>query len=89
LNSRDDRIDEYTIELGDTFEIATLPADHVTVNELGVYSLTYRRAGSSLHVRRERHFIPCEFTPEQYGGFVAWCKAIDDAEQTKIEFRAR
>jgi tetratricopeptide (TPR) repeat protein len=89
LNVRDEGVDEYTVELGDAFEIATLPADHLAVNELGTYSLTFRLDGTALHVRRERHLQPARYTPEQYGGFVAWCKAIDDAEQAKIEFRAR
>jgi len=89
LNVRNDGVDEYTIELGDAFEIASLPADHLALSELGVYSLTYRLDGTTLHVRRERHLQPARLSPEQYGDFIAWCKAIDDAEKAKIEFRAR
>ena len=89
LNVRDDRIDGYTVELGDAFEIAHLPADHLAVSELGTYSLTYRLVGTTLNVRRERHLQPARYTAEQYDGFIAWCKGIDDAEQAKIEYRAR
>lgn len=88
LNVRDDGVDAYEVDLGDAFEIVTLPDDHLAVHELGTYSLTFRRDGRTLRVRRERHLRPARYTPEQYAGFVAWCKSIDDAEQAKIELRA-
>ena len=88
LDVRDDAVDTYEIDLGESFEIVTMPQDHLAVQELGTYSLTFRRSGKVVRVRRERHLRPARYTPEQFAGFVAWCKAIDDAEQAKIEFRA-
>jgi tetratricopeptide (TPR) repeat protein len=88
LNVHDDGVDTYEIDLGDAFDVVSLPGDHLAVHALGTYSLTFRRDGQTIRVRRERHLRPARYTPEQYAGFVAWCKGIDDAEQAKIELRA-
>jgi tetratricopeptide (TPR) repeat protein len=87
LRGRDDRVDEYTIDLGDAWEVKSLPQDHVAVHDVGVYSLTWRHEGSVIRVRRERHFHPARYRPDEYKPFVSWCKAIDDAEDRKLELR--
>jgi tetratricopeptide (TPR) repeat protein len=89
LQSRDDRRDEFTIDLGDAWDVSSLPEDHTAVHDVGVYSLTWRREGSVVRVRRERHFHPARYRPDEYKAFVAWCKAIDDAEDRKLELRKR
>src|SRR5207244_3845364 len=43
LNVREDRLDEFTILLGDAFLVKDLPQDHVVFHRLGTYSLTWRR----------------------------------------------
>lgn len=89
LQRREDSIEEYVIHLGDAFRVRSLPEDHVTVHKLGTYSLTWRNDGDTIRVRRERHFRPARYTPEQYPRFVAWCKSIDDAEQRKLQLVPR
>lgn len=89
LTGRDDGVEEFTIHLGDAFRVRSLPEDHVTLHALGTYSLTWRQDGDVIRVRRERHFRPARYTPEQYAAFVAWCKEIDDAENRKLELVKR
>ncbi len=88
LNVRDDVVHEFTIELGDAFEVVKLPPDHVSVQALGTYSLTWRLSGTTIRVRRELHLQPARYSPERYADFVAWCKGIDDAEAAKLELRS-
>jgi hypothetical protein len=91
LNARDDRLDEFTILLGDAFQVKTLPEDHVVFDRLGTYSLTWRLVsgdgGERIAVRREAHMRPARYRADEYKAFVAWCKAIDDAEERKLELR--
>lgn len=87
LRGRDDRVDEFTIDLGGAWAVKSLPQDHVAVHDVGVYSLTWRQSGDIVSVRRERHFHPARYRPDDYRQFVAWCKAIDDAEDRKLELR--
>jgi hypothetical protein len=91
LNGRDDRVDEFTIFLGDAFQVKTLPEDHVVFDKLGTYSLTWRMAsgdgGERIVVRREAHLRPTRYRADEYKAFVAWCKAVDDAEERKLELR--
>jgi len=87
LNARDDQVDEIEIDLGDAFQVKSLPADHVAAHDLGTYSLTWRRDGTRLRVRRELHVHPARYRPDEYKPFVAWCKGIDDAEDRKLELR--
>ncbi len=87
LKTRDDNVDRYEIELGDAFEVAKLPDDHVVVSGLGTYSLTWRQRGDRIVVKREVHLQPARYSPAEYKRFVGWCQAIDDAEQRKLELR--
>lgn len=87
INSRDDQLDEFTIDLGAAWEVSSLPQDHVAAHDVGVYSLTWRHEGRLVRVRREFHFHPARYRPDEYKQFVAWCKAIDDAEDRKLELR--
>jgi hypothetical protein len=92
LNARDDRLDEYSIVLGDAFAVKTLPDDLNTFHRLGTYSLTWRLAtggegGDRVVVRREAHLHPARYRADEYKAFVAWCKSIDDAEDRKLELR--
>jgi hypothetical protein len=87
LNQRDDRLDEFTIRLGDAFQVRSLPEDHVVFDRLGTYSLTWRDLGDRIVVRREAHLRPARYRADEYKTFVAWCKAIDDAEERKIELK--
>jgi tetratricopeptide (TPR) repeat protein len=92
LNARDDRLDEYTILLGDAFAVRTLPDDLNTFHRLGTYSLTWRLVtggdgGDRVVVRREAHLHPARYRADEYKAFVAWCKSIDDAEDRKLELR--
>jgi tetratricopeptide (TPR) repeat protein len=87
LNVRDDRLDEFTIFLGDSFRLKTLPEDHVVFDRLGTYSLTWRDLGDRVVVRREAHLHPARYRADAYKTFVAWCKGIDDAEERKLEFK--
>ncbi len=87
LPGRDDRLDEFTIVLGDAFVVKTLPEDHVVFHRLGTYSLTWREAGGRVTVRREAHLRPTRYRADEYKAFMAWCKAIDDAEERKLELR--
>jgi hypothetical protein len=87
LNSRDDRVDEFTIDLGDRFEVASLPESHLAVNEVGTYSLTWRHEDGRVVVRREWHFRPARYRADEYKALVAWCKAVDDAEERKLVLR--
>jgi tetratricopeptide (TPR) repeat protein len=91
LNGRDDRLDEFTIFLGDAFQSKSLPEDHVVFDRLGTYSLTWRLVsgdgGDRITVRREAHMRPARYRADEYKAFVAWCKAIDDAEDRKLELK--
>jgi tetratricopeptide (TPR) repeat protein len=92
LNTRDDRVDEFTIVLGDAFAVKTLPDDLNTFHRLGTYSLTWRlvtggEAGDRIVVHREAHLHPARYRADEYKAFVAWCKSIDDAEERKLELR--
>lgn len=87
LNAREDQVDTIDIDVGDAFEAALVPADHVAAHDFGTYSLTWRRDGRTLRVRREVHLHPARYRPDEYKAFVAWCKAIDDAEERKLELR--
>lgn len=87
LNGRDDRVDEYVIDLGSAWSVKSLPQDHTAANDVGVFSLTWRVDGDTIHVRRERHFHPARYRPDEYKAFVAWCKSIDDAEDRKLVMR--
>jgi tetratricopeptide (TPR) repeat protein len=92
LNSRDDRLDEFTIHLGDAFSVKTLPDDLNTFHRLGTYSLTWRlvsdrEGGDRIVVRREVHLHPARYRADEYKAFVAWCKSIDEAEERKLELR--
>jgi hypothetical protein len=75
------------IHLGDRFDLVRLPNDHLAVNDVGVYSLTFRRAADTVVIERFWRFKPARVTPERYPRFVEWCKAVDDAETVKLEFR--
>ena len=75
------------IDLGDAFEVSRLPESHVVIHDAGTYSLTWRQQGRRVKVRREVHLKPARYTPEEFPGFAAWCKGIDDAEQRKLELR--
>ena len=87
INTRDDRVDEYTIDLGSAWAVKSLPQDHVAAHDIGTYSLTWRQEGNLVRVRRERHFHPVRYHVDEYKPFVAWCKSIDDAEDRKLELR--
>jgi hypothetical protein len=87
INSRDDRLDEFTIVLGDAFQVKSLPADEIVFHRLGTYSLTWRDLGDRIAVRREAHMHPARYRADEYKAFVAWCKSIDDAEERKLELR--
>jgi len=92
LNGREDRVDEFTIHLGDAFQVKSLPEDHVVFDRLGTYSLTWRLVsddgkGDRIVVRREAHLRPARYRADEYKPFVAWCKTIDDAEERKLELR--
>lgn len=87
LRQRDDRVDEFTIDLGGAWEVASLPADCIAVHDVGVYSLTWRQSGDVIRVRRERHLHPARYRADAYPEFVAWCKSVDDAEERKLELR--
>ncbi len=89
LNQRDDRLDEFTIRLGDAFRVRTLPEDHVVFDRLGTYSLTWRDLGDRIVVRREVHLHPARYRADEYKAFIAWCKAVDDAEDRKIELKKK
>jgi hypothetical protein len=87
LNVRDDRVEEFTIDVGPAFEVARLPEPHVVFHRLGTYSLTWRDLGGRIAVRREVHLRPARYRADEYKAFVSWCKAIDDAEERKLELR--
>jgi hypothetical protein len=87
INSRDDRLDEFTITLGDAFQVKSLPEDEIVFHRLGTYSLTWRDLGDRISVRREAHLHPARYRADEYKAFVAWCKSIDDAEERKLELR--
>lgn len=89
LNVHEDDLAEVTIHLGDRFRVKRLPHDHITVNDLGTYSLTFRDRGDRVEIRREHHFRPARYRPDEYPRFVSWCKAIDEAEGRKLTFTAR
>ncbi|MHC4973236.1 MAG: DUF3858 domain-containing protein [Planctomycetota bacterium] len=89
LDSQYTNRDEYVIHLGESFVVSRLPESHVVVHAAGTYSLTWRQEGRRVHVRRELHLQPARYTPDEFAGFVAWCKGIDDAEQRKLELRQR
>ena len=88
LSPNEDRVDEFEIHLGGHWEVVDLPGDHLAVNEIGVYSLTWRHVGDVIRVRRERHLQPGRYTAEEYKDFVKWCKAVDDAEERKLVLRS-
>jgi tetratricopeptide (TPR) repeat protein len=87
INARDDRLDEFTIVLGDAFQVKSLPEDEIVFQRLGTYSLTWRDMGDRVAVRREAHMHPARYRADEYKAFVAWCKSIDDAEERKLELR--
>ncbi len=87
IEDRDDRVDEFVVDLGDTFRVSSLPEDHIASHDVGTYSLTWRHEGRTIRVRREYHFHPVRYRADDYKRFVEWCKGIDDAEQQKIELR--
>jgi len=87
LSPRDDNHDRVEIDLGEHFEVTRLPDDHLAVHDVGTYSLTFRQTARRVVIEREWHFRPARYTPDEYPGFIEWCKAIDDAEKAKIEFR--
>jgi tetratricopeptide (TPR) repeat protein len=87
INSREDRLDEFTIHLGDAFQVKSLPEDEIVFHRLGTYSLTWRDLGDRIAVRREAHLRPARYRADEYKAFVAWCKSIDDAEERKLELR--
>jgi len=86
---RDDVVEEVAIRLGDAWEVATLPRDHLSASKLGVYALTFRHEGDEVRIRRVRHFHPARYAPHEYKAFVEWCNEIDQAEERKLELRAR
>jgi hypothetical protein len=87
INTRDDRLDEFTVYLGDAFQVKSVPDDQVVFHRLGTYSLTWRDLGDRVVVRREAHLHPARYRADEYKAFVAWCKSIDDAEERKLELR--
>ncbi len=87
LNARDDRLDEFSIVTGGAFAVKHVPEDHVVFHRLGTYSLTWRDLGDRIVVRREVHLHPARYRADEYKAFVAWCKAVDDAEERKLELR--
>lgn len=87
LSPHDDTYDRVVVHLGNRFDLAQMPADHIAVNDIGVYSLTFRRVDDTLVIERFWRFKPARYTPEQYPRFVEWCKSLDDAETVKLEFR--
>ena len=87
LNTHFHGRDEFFIDLGEAFQVSRLPESHVVVHAAGTYSLTWRQQGRRVLVRREVHLNPARYAPDEFPGFVAWCKGIDDAEQRKLELR--
>jgi tetratricopeptide (TPR) repeat protein len=87
--ARQDLIEEIGIRLGDAWTVLSVPEDHLASSKIGVYSLTYRRDGDSIRIRRERHLKPGRYTPEEFKAFVVWCQKIDEAEERKIELKKR
>ncbi|MHC4492629.1 MAG: hypothetical protein ACYTDU_13495, partial [Planctomycetota bacterium] len=87
LKNRHHGRDEFVIDLGGAFEVSRLPESYVVFHAAGTYSLTWRQRGRRILVRREVHLKPARYAPDEFPGFVAWCKGIDDAEQRKLELR--
>ncbi|MCG3135323.1 MAG: hypothetical protein HMLKMBBP_02904 [Planctomycetes bacterium] len=84
---RDDQYDAYTIDLGEDWDVVSLPADHIAVDDLATYSLTWRRDGSKIRVKREYHVRPARYHAADVKRLAEWCKAVDDAEDRKLELR--
>lgn len=76
--------DRAVIDLGGKWRVKSLPADHVTVGPLGVYSLTVREEGGKIVVTRRVRFRPVDLSKDEYPALVSWVKSIDEAEGRKI-----
>jgi tetratricopeptide (TPR) repeat protein len=76
--------DEYVFDLGSRWRVRRMPAGHTAVSRIGTYSLVVGREGAKVRVERTVRFGDCRYSPDEYRDFVAWCRAIDAAEEQRI-----
>lgn len=84
LQDSDVRTDAVTYDLGGSWTVASLPRGHTAVGRIGTYSLVVEKEDGRVRVERRVRFSPCRYSPDEYREFVAWCRAIDAAEEQRI-----
>ena len=78
------RRDSVSWDLAGRWTVASLPRGHTAVSKIGTYSLTVALEEGRVLVERRVRFAPCRYSPDEYREFVAWCRAIDTAEEQRI-----
>jgi tetratricopeptide (TPR) repeat protein len=78
------RGDDVVYDLGGRWKVKRLPKGHTASSKIGTYSLVIAEEGGKVRVERRVRFGDCRYTPDEYREFVAWCRAIDAAEEQRI-----
>ncbi|HOE10264.1 MAG TPA: hypothetical protein PLQ35_05655 [bacterium] len=69
------------------YDVIVLPQDYLCISAYGYYSLTYRRKGDELYVRRSALVPVQRIEPKDYARFVEFCREIDEVERRDILFK--
>jgi hypothetical protein len=69
------------------YDLIVLPQDYLCISAYGYYSLTYRREGDELYVRRSALVPVQRIEPKDYARFVEFCREIDEVERRDILFK--
>lgn len=69
--------------------IAALPADVTLANPLGTYSLSFRKDGEDVEIRRELTLLPGRLSTDEFPQFVEFCRKVDAAEGERLVLRER
>jgi tetratricopeptide (TPR) repeat protein len=68
------------------YTLVDLPDDYICLAPYGYYSVTYRRDGDKVTVRRSVLIPEQTIETRDYGNFAAFCRRIDEAERRDILF---
>ncbi len=64
-----------------------LPEDVFIMDRFGIFTLTSRLEGSTVHVRRSMLIPPQSIEKEKYGDFAEFCRKVDEGERLKLKLR--
>lgn len=81
--------DEIEVDLGDGYEVESLPASLVLQERFGLYSLLFTIEGRKLKISRSFALLSAWVEPRDYKSVLRFCADVDAAEKKWIELRVK